>query len=58
MNTDDYKAMLAAVEQALAICRDSLGKMDATHQRICEDLRDARDRLLEVLKLPPKGEAS
>ena len=57
MKTDDYRAMLTAVEKALAICQGSLGKMDETHRKICDDLRDARDRLLQLLKLPPEGEA-
>ena len=58
MKADEYRAMLAAIEQALAICHESLGKMDEAHRRICDDLRDARDRLLALLKLPPSMEAT
>lgn len=57
MKSTDYRAMLSAVEQALAICRESAGKMDATHRKICDDLHDARDRLLELLKSSPDPEA-
>ena len=48
--------MLSAIEQALSVCRESLEKMDATHRKICEDLRDARDRLVQLLNSPPKTE--
>lgn len=57
MKSEEYRAMLEAVERALEICRQSLGKMDATHRKICDDLRDARDRLLELLNLPQRGES-
>lgn len=53
MRTEDYKAMLDAVERALQICRESLGKMDAAHRKICEDLQHARDHLRALLQLPP-----
>ena len=53
MRTEDYQAMLDAVERALQICRESLGKMDEAHRKICDDLRDARDRLRALLQLPP-----
>ena len=53
MRKDDYTAMLQAVERALQICRESLGKMDEAHRRICADLQDARDRLRSLLELPP-----
>lgn len=52
MRTEDYKAMLDAVEKALSTCRESFGKMDGSHRKICEDLRDARDRLLQLLNPP------
>lgn len=53
MKTDDYQAMLDSIERALQICRESLGKMDEAHRRICDDLRDARDRLRALVELPP-----
>ena len=58
MTTEDYRAMLDAIERALAICHDSLGKMDDAHRKICDDLRDARDRLLGLLKLPGKSQGT
>jgi len=53
MKTPNYTAMLEAVEKALQICRDSMGRMDEAHRKICDDLRDARDRLRDQLGLPP-----
>lgn len=53
MKLQKYTAMLNAIEQALTICRESLEKVDAEHRRICEDLRDARDRLLYLIKSSP-----
>ena len=49
MKTNDYIAMLRAVESALEICSKSTGFMDAVHRKICEELHDARDRLLTLI---------
>ena len=49
MKTNDYIAMLRAVESALEICSKSTGFMDAMHRKICEELHDARDRLLKLI---------
>jgi hypothetical protein len=49
MKTPDYKAILSAVERALAICDDPTTSMDQTHRRICEDLRRARDELVRLI---------
>jgi len=50
MKKPDYKAILSAVEQALAICDDASTIMDQTHQRICEELRKARKEILQALR--------
>jgi hypothetical protein len=52
MKVTDYKAMLRAVENALEICRGSSGFMDEMHRKICEDLRDARERLRRLIEGP------
>lgn len=56
MTTQDYKKMLEAVEQALEVCRGSSGLMDEMHSNICEELHDARTRLLSLIGAPsPQG---
>ena len=45
MKTDDYRAILHAVEQAIVICDQSTGMVDRIHQDICEELRATRARL-------------
>jgi hypothetical protein len=57
MKIQDYKAMLRAVEQALEVCDQSTGFMDEIHRKICEDLRDARARLLRLVGTNPKPES-
>lgn len=49
MNPTDYKAMLRAVESALEVCGQSSGFMDAMHRKLCEELRDACDRLVKII---------
>lgn len=52
MEKKDYRAMLSAIEQALAIC-DSYGEhIDEIRGRICEDLRRVRVELRRQLGLP------
>lgn len=51
MKTNDYKAILSAVEEALKIC-DSYGdRMDEVKRKICADLRRVRDELRGQLGL-------
>lgn len=49
MNTDDYRSILRAVEQAILICDESSGAMDRTHRDICEELRATRTRLRRLI---------
>ena len=49
MKTQDYQAMLRAIEQALEVC-DRSGFMDETHGEICQNLRETRSRLLDLIK--------
>jgi hypothetical protein len=49
MKRDEYKKLLEAVEKALHICDHSTGFMDAVHQKICDDLREARNMLRNVI---------
>ncbi|HEX2852499.1 MAG TPA: hypothetical protein VHO24_04615 [Opitutaceae bacterium] len=57
MKNQDYRTMLRAVEQALEICDQSTGLMDEIHRKICEDLRDARARLLRLVGTTPRPES-
>ncbi|HYD85491.1 MAG TPA: hypothetical protein VEA63_15600 [Opitutus sp.] len=53
MTTKDYKAILSAVEQAIAIC-DSYGdRIDDMKRKLCEDLRQARTELRRQLDQSP-----
>lgn len=54
MKIQDYRTMLLAVEQALEVCDQSTGFMDEMHRKICEDLRDARARLMRLVGKTPK----
>ena len=45
MKTQDYKDILRAIEQAIAVCDQSSGFMDQLHQQMCEELRAIRSRL-------------
>lgn len=56
MNTHDYKTMLRAVEQALEVC-DRSGFMDETQREICQNLRETRDRLLDLIGTVDAAEA-
>lgn len=52
VNANDYRAILSAVEQAIAVC-DSYGdQIDELRARICEDLRRLRADLRQQLGLP------
>lgn len=57
MKQNDYKSLLKAVEHALEICDQSSGFMDAVHQKICDDLREARQMLLKAIG-PPRSESA
>lgn len=48
----DYKAILSAVEQAIAICDSYGGRIDEARRKICEDLRRVRAELRRQLNLP------
>lgn len=52
MGPKDYKAILNAVEQALAICDRDTAKMDEARRKICESLQRLRDELRGELGLP------
>jgi|GEM_PF-2853615 len=58
MKPTDYKAILAAIEKALTICDESAGFMDAVHQKICQDLHDARTQLLRIMKAQPNSDSA
>jgi hypothetical protein len=49
MKTSDYKAILSAVEQALAICDGRGETMDEMKRKICADLRRVRAELQREL---------
>lgn len=53
MRPKDYKAILSAVEEAVAICDGHGGRMDEARRKICDELRRVRDELRREL-----GEAS
>lgn len=57
MKPIDYKTILASIEQALAICDQSEGFMDAVHRKICEDLHDARTQLIRLMGSIPNPPA-
>ena len=45
MKTQDYKAILRAIEEAIEVCDQSSGFMDQVHREMCEELRTIRGRL-------------
>lgn len=49
MKTSDYKAILSAVEQALAICDGRGETMDEMRRKICTELRRVRTELRREL---------
>jgi hypothetical protein len=52
MGPKDYRAILSAVEQAIAICDRDKGKMDEARRKICESLHRLREELRGELGLP------
>ena len=58
MGSRDYKAILSAVEQALAICERENSQGDESRRRTCDNLQRLRDELRGELGLPPGGEAA
>ncbi len=53
MQPTDYRAILSAVEQALAICESYGEAVDEAKRKICEDLRRVRAELRLQLGLQP-----
>jgi hypothetical protein len=49
MKTQDYKAILRAIEQAIEVCDQSSGFMDQVHREMCEELRIIRGRLRALI---------
>lgn len=49
MKTQDYKAILRAIENAIEICDQSSGFMDQVHREMCEELRLIRGRLRQLI---------
>jgi hypothetical protein len=49
MKTQDYKAILRAIEQAIEVCDQSSGFMDQVHREMCEELRTIRVRLSHLI---------
>lgn len=49
MKTQDYQAILRAIEQALEVCDQSSGFMDQVHRDMCEELRSIRGRLRHLI---------
>jgi hypothetical protein len=56
MKSQDYQTMLRAVEQALEVCNQSSGFVDEVHRKICEDLRETRERLIRLAGTPVNPE--
>ena len=52
MKTQDYQAILHAIEQAIEVCDQSSGFMDQAHHDMCRDLRTIRDRLRSLIGAP------
>ncbi len=52
MAPKDYKAILSAVEQAIAICEGYGDRMDEARRKVCEDLHRVRAELRRLLHLP------
>lgn len=51
MGNNEYKAILSALEKAIAICDSSAGLMDAAHEKICQELRELRAQVRRHLGL-------
>lgn len=52
MNAKDYKAILSAVEEAIAICDRYGDRMDEARRNVCDELRRVRAELRRELNLP------
>jgi hypothetical protein len=52
MTAKDHKAVLSAVEEAIAICERCGDRMDEARRRIWETLCEARAELRRELNLP------
>lgn len=57
MKLTEYKRILAAIEQAIAVCDGSVEFMDAVQRKICEDLHNTRTELLRLIKASRKPSA-
>ncbi len=51
MNNHDYRAILSAVEQAIAICESYGDRIDDLRRKVCEDLHRVRAELRRQLSL-------
>lgn len=52
VNPKDYKAILSAVEEAIAICDRYGDRMDEARRKVCNELRQVRAELRRQLNLP------
>ena len=50
MKTQDYKAILRALEQAIEICDRASGFMDEAQCEICAELRATHGRLVHLVR--------
>jgi recombinational DNA repair protein RecR len=54
MKKENYKLMLRSVEQAVKVCDESHGFMDAEQRAICESLKRARELLIRMVGSSPE----
>ena len=50
MSNNDYRAVLDALDRALAVYENSTGFIDRVHREICDNLRGARLRVLQLIE--------
>jgi len=51
MNTQDYQAMLRAIDDAIAVCDQASGSMDDVQREMCAELRNVRAQLRRLIGL-------
>ncbi len=52
MKQQEYRAVLSAVEQAIAGCESYGDRIDSLRRKVCEDLERVRAELLRQLDRP------
>ena len=55
MKKENYLTMLQSVENAVKVCDESEGFMDAEQRAICESLKKARELLVRIVRSTPQA---